>query len=58
MAETDGEEANIQPVNTGIAGESGRMSTISRNAVLSGVSVGGFLWQARAMIWRVPKRAG
>ncbi len=45
MAETAGEEANIHPVKTWIEGESGRTSTISRKAVLSGVSVGGFLWR-------------
>jgi hypothetical protein len=37
----DGVEANIQPENTFLGFSSGRWSVISRNAVVSGGSVGG-----------------
>src|SRR3546814_6646822 len=51
-------EANIQPLKRSTVGESGRTSVISRKAVDSGVSSGGFLSQARATICSEPKRTG
>jgi leucyl/phenylalanyl-tRNA--protein transferase len=58
-AATAGLEANIQPLNSARGGsssaEAGGSSRISRNAALSGGSVGGVSRQARAMISNRPK---
>jgi hypothetical protein len=51
MAERAGLEANIQPEKSGRGVSPGRASTTSRKAALSGVSSGGCLSQARAVIF-------
>ena len=48
VIETAGLDANIQPVKTSRGRKVSKVSLISKNAVLSGASVGGALWQARA----------
>ena len=55
MAESAGLEANIQPTNCVTGASPSCVSTISRNAALSGVSSGGRLSQALAVISRLPK---
>ena len=53
--ESDGLEANIQPVNAVLVAVPGSATLISRKAALSGGSVGGVFRQARAVIRKVPK---
>ena len=54
MAAMAGLEANVQPRYTVTVGSPTRISEISKNAALSGVSSGGFFSHIRAMILRVP----
>ncbi|SVC86354.1 uncharacterized protein METZ01_LOCUS339208 [marine metagenome] len=54
MAAMAGLEANIHPRYTVTVGSPPRISEISKNAALSGVSSGGFFSHIRAMILRVP----